>query len=258
MEAQGRTTITVTVHYYNMLRLHAGLASERLDLSEGTEVVDAIRHPGFALVDIWELCTAYYVRANHFSRRPSPRRWKVSASPPACCLSGMSPTTPPPSPRDRSRSSRPSRTSSPSPGPARPSRRVRFATPRVYLTGPTGGQRDGGEDPKPLGPGHSDTTIARSFRDWTATDRGHPLFDIDHHIQIAVFVHVHRGAGPGRDPHRLRDDSGSQQRHRPGPRKRLQTRPQPVYPQPAKTPDPVGLIPAGSAVIRLAAWAVDP
>ena len=32
-------------------------------------LVDAIRHPGFALVDIWELCTAYYVRANHFSRR---------------------------------------------------------------------------------------------------------------------------------------------------------------------------------------------
>ena len=43
MEAQGRATITVTVHYYNMLRLHAGLASERLELPAGTEVVDAIR-----------------------------------------------------------------------------------------------------------------------------------------------------------------------------------------------------------------------
>ncbi len=37
------------------------------DLTE--RLVDAIRHPGFALLDIWELCTAYYVRANHFSRR---------------------------------------------------------------------------------------------------------------------------------------------------------------------------------------------
>jgi pyruvate/2-oxoacid:ferredoxin oxidoreductase beta subunit/Pyruvate/2-oxoacid:ferredoxin oxidoreductase gamma subunit len=37
------------------------------DLTE--KLVDAIRHPGFALLDIWELCTAYYVRANHFSRR---------------------------------------------------------------------------------------------------------------------------------------------------------------------------------------------
>jgi molybdopterin converting factor small subunit len=44
MEARGRTTIRVTVHYYNILRLHAGLASEHLELSEGTEVVDAIRH----------------------------------------------------------------------------------------------------------------------------------------------------------------------------------------------------------------------
>ena len=37
------------------------------DLS--ARLVDAIRHPGFALLDIWELCTAYYVRANRFSRR---------------------------------------------------------------------------------------------------------------------------------------------------------------------------------------------
>ena len=27
------------------------------------------RHPGFALLDIWELCTAHFVRANRFSRR---------------------------------------------------------------------------------------------------------------------------------------------------------------------------------------------
>jgi pyruvate/2-oxoacid:ferredoxin oxidoreductase beta subunit/Pyruvate/2-oxoacid:ferredoxin oxidoreductase gamma subunit len=32
-------------------------------------LVTAIRHPGFALLDIWELCTAYYVRANRYSRR---------------------------------------------------------------------------------------------------------------------------------------------------------------------------------------------
>lgn len=44
MEARGRATVSVTVHYYNMLRLHAGLASERLELPEGTEVVDAIRY----------------------------------------------------------------------------------------------------------------------------------------------------------------------------------------------------------------------
>jgi pyruvate/2-oxoacid:ferredoxin oxidoreductase beta subunit/Pyruvate/2-oxoacid:ferredoxin oxidoreductase gamma subunit len=37
------------------------------DLTE--RLVAAIRHPGFALLDIWELCTAYYVRANRFSRR---------------------------------------------------------------------------------------------------------------------------------------------------------------------------------------------
>jgi molybdopterin converting factor small subunit len=35
--------ITVTVRYYNMLRLHAGLASEPLELPEGTEVVAAVR-----------------------------------------------------------------------------------------------------------------------------------------------------------------------------------------------------------------------
>jgi MoaD family protein len=35
--------ITVTVHYYNMLRHHTGLASERLELPEGTEVLAVIR-----------------------------------------------------------------------------------------------------------------------------------------------------------------------------------------------------------------------
>jgi pyruvate/2-oxoacid:ferredoxin oxidoreductase beta subunit/Pyruvate/2-oxoacid:ferredoxin oxidoreductase gamma subunit len=32
-------------------------------------LVEAIEHPGFALLDVWELCTAYYVKANRFSRR---------------------------------------------------------------------------------------------------------------------------------------------------------------------------------------------
>jgi len=32
-------------------------------------LVEAIEHPGFALLDIWELCTAYYVKANRFSRK---------------------------------------------------------------------------------------------------------------------------------------------------------------------------------------------
>jgi 2-oxoglutarate/2-oxoacid ferredoxin oxidoreductase subunit beta len=30
---------------------------------------EAISQPGFALLDIWELCTAYYVKSNRFSRR---------------------------------------------------------------------------------------------------------------------------------------------------------------------------------------------
>ncbi len=29
---------------------------------------EAIEHPGFALLDIWDLCTAYYVRSNKFTR----------------------------------------------------------------------------------------------------------------------------------------------------------------------------------------------
>lgn len=32
-------------------------------------LVEAIGQPGFALLDVWELCTAYYVKANHFSRK---------------------------------------------------------------------------------------------------------------------------------------------------------------------------------------------
>lgn len=32
-------------------------------------IVAAIENPGFSLLDIWELCTAYFVRANRFSRR---------------------------------------------------------------------------------------------------------------------------------------------------------------------------------------------
>ena len=46
--------ITVTVRYYNMLRRHSGLAYERLELPEGTEVSTVIhrlanRHgPAFA------------------------------------------------------------------------------------------------------------------------------------------------------------------------------------------------------------------
>ncbi len=36
------------------------------DLSE--KIIDAIQTPGFALLDIWELCTAYYVPNNDFSK----------------------------------------------------------------------------------------------------------------------------------------------------------------------------------------------
>jgi 2-oxoglutarate ferredoxin oxidoreductase subunit beta len=32
-------------------------------------IAEAMDGPGFALLDIWELCTAYFVRSNHFSRR---------------------------------------------------------------------------------------------------------------------------------------------------------------------------------------------
>jgi Pyruvate/2-oxoacid:ferredoxin oxidoreductase gamma subunit len=37
------------------------------DLSE--VIADAIRQPGFAMLDIWELCTAYYVPRNRFKKK---------------------------------------------------------------------------------------------------------------------------------------------------------------------------------------------
>jgi pyruvate/2-oxoacid:ferredoxin oxidoreductase beta subunit/Pyruvate/2-oxoacid:ferredoxin oxidoreductase gamma subunit len=37
------------------------------DLSE--RIVDGIRHPGFALLDIWELCTAHYMPSNELNKR---------------------------------------------------------------------------------------------------------------------------------------------------------------------------------------------
>jgi len=43
IKGAGQTMITVTVRYYNMLRLHAGLACEPLELPEGTEVAAAVR-----------------------------------------------------------------------------------------------------------------------------------------------------------------------------------------------------------------------
>lgn len=39
------------------------------DKDLATRMVEAIRHPGFALLDIWELCTAYFVPNNTFTRR---------------------------------------------------------------------------------------------------------------------------------------------------------------------------------------------
>jgi pyruvate/2-oxoacid:ferredoxin oxidoreductase beta subunit/Pyruvate/2-oxoacid:ferredoxin oxidoreductase gamma subunit len=32
-------------------------------------IVDAINHPGFAMLDIWELCTAYYMPRNEFNKK---------------------------------------------------------------------------------------------------------------------------------------------------------------------------------------------
>lgn len=34
----------------------------------GDRIAEAMGHPGFAILDIWELCSAYYVRTNRFSR----------------------------------------------------------------------------------------------------------------------------------------------------------------------------------------------
>ncbi len=46
--------------------VHRGTSFDA-DLSE--RIVEAIRHPGFALLDVWELCTAYFVPSNKFTRR---------------------------------------------------------------------------------------------------------------------------------------------------------------------------------------------
>ncbi|MBU1226893.1 MAG: hypothetical protein KJ698_06765 [Actinobacteria bacterium] len=35
----------------------------------GDRIAEAMGHPGFAILDIWELCSAYYVRTNRFSRK---------------------------------------------------------------------------------------------------------------------------------------------------------------------------------------------
>lgn len=45
--------------------VYRGTAFDK-DLS--ARIVEAVRTPGFALLDIWELCTAYYTPNNHFSR----------------------------------------------------------------------------------------------------------------------------------------------------------------------------------------------
>ncbi len=45
---------------------YRGIGYDR-DLAE--RIVDGIRHPGFALLDIWELCTAYYLPNNDFNKR---------------------------------------------------------------------------------------------------------------------------------------------------------------------------------------------
>ena len=39
------------------------------DTDLAVRIADAISHPGFALLDIWELCTAYFVPANKATRR---------------------------------------------------------------------------------------------------------------------------------------------------------------------------------------------
>ncbi|MCB2223003.1 MAG: 2-oxoacid:acceptor oxidoreductase family protein [Actinobacteria bacterium] len=35
----------------------------------GERIAEAMAHPGFAVLDVWELCSAYYVRSNRFSRK---------------------------------------------------------------------------------------------------------------------------------------------------------------------------------------------
>jgi 2-oxoglutarate ferredoxin oxidoreductase subunit beta len=39
------------------------------DTDLADRIVEAVLHPGFALLDVWELCTAYFVPANKFTRR---------------------------------------------------------------------------------------------------------------------------------------------------------------------------------------------
>jgi 2-oxoglutarate ferredoxin oxidoreductase subunit beta len=46
--------------------VHRGTSFDA-DLTD--RIVEAIRHPGFALLDVWELCTAYFVPSNKFTRR---------------------------------------------------------------------------------------------------------------------------------------------------------------------------------------------
>jgi 2-oxoglutarate/2-oxoacid ferredoxin oxidoreductase subunit beta len=46
--------------------VHRGTSFDK-DLAD--RMVDAIGHPGFALLDIWELCTAYFVPANKLGRK---------------------------------------------------------------------------------------------------------------------------------------------------------------------------------------------
>ncbi len=38
------------------------------DRDLGARIAEAISRPGFALLDVWDLCTAYYVRSNRFTR----------------------------------------------------------------------------------------------------------------------------------------------------------------------------------------------
>ena len=44
------------------------------DAELADRLVEAIQQPGFALLDVWELCTAYFVKANRFSRKAMEER----------------------------------------------------------------------------------------------------------------------------------------------------------------------------------------
>ncbi len=67
------------------------------DLAE--RMVEAVRTPGFALLDVWELCTSFFVPANHASRRTLATTLDGSASPAAWWRGARSPSTPPPTAR---------------------------------------------------------------------------------------------------------------------------------------------------------------